>query len=44
MSDSSSLSSQQKDLLIIHLKAEVYELKHADADYQNLLKQVVALQ
>ena len=28
-----SLTSQQKDLLIIHLKGEVYELKQAENDY-----------
>ena len=31
-----SLTSHQKDLLIIHLKGEVYELKQAENDYQSL--------
>jgi hypothetical protein len=35
-----SLTTQQKDLLIIHLKGEVYEIKQADNDYQSMLKQV----
>jgi hypothetical protein len=34
------LTSQQKDLLIIHLKGEVYELKQEDNDYQSLLMQI----
>lgn len=38
------LSSQQKDLLIIHLKGEVYELKQADLDYKSLLEQVQTMQ
>jgi len=35
-----SLTSQQKDLLIIHLKGEVYEIKQAENDYYTMLKQV----
>lgn len=35
--DALSLTSQQKDLLIIHLKGEVYELKQAESDYLNLM-------
>jgi len=31
-----NLTSQQKDLLIIHLKGEVYELKQAESDYNSL--------
>ena len=34
------MTSQQKDLLIIHLKGEVYELKLDDNDYQSLLMQI----
>lgn len=39
-----TLTSQQKDLLIIHLKGEVYELKQAETDYQSLLLQVQTLE
>ncbi len=35
-----NLTSQQKDLLIIHLKGEVYELKQAESDYNSLFLQV----
>ncbi len=34
------LTSQQKDLVIIHLKSEVYELKQSENDYKQLLSQV----
>ena len=39
-----TLNSQKKDLLIIHLKGEVYELKHAETDYESLLLQVQTLE
>ena len=39
-----TLTSQQKDLLIIHLKGEVYELKQAETDYDSLLLQVQTLE
>lgn len=39
-----SLTSHQKDLLIIHLKGEVYELKQAENDYQSLQSQVQSLE
>jgi chromosome segregation ATPase len=38
------LTSQQKDLLIIHLKGEVYELKQADTDYHTLLLQIQTME
>lgn len=30
------LTSQQKDLVITHLKSEVYELKQSERDYKSL--------
>jgi hypothetical protein len=38
------LTSQQKDLIIIHLKSEVYELKQSESDYKSLVAQVNQLQ
>eukprot|EP00347_Sterkiella_histriomuscorum_P002016 403369796 len=38
------LTSQQKDLVIIHLKSEVYELKQSENDYKSLLHQVQQLE
>lgn len=38
------LTSQQKDLVIIHLKSEVYELKQSENDYKQLMSQVQQLE
>ena len=40
----SGLTSQQKDLVIIHLKSEVYELKQSENDYRQLAQQVAQLE
>jgi hypothetical protein len=37
------LSSQQKDLVIMHLKSEVYELKQQQRDFQTLNQQIQSL-
>ncbi len=41
---SNTLTSQQKDLVITHLKSEVYELKQQERDYKSLQSQVKQLE